>query len=132
MRSQNGNAVGAASAWAGRRQDNEIEIKGVQLELDVVWISEGHERPAVLVLDLRVRDAKRIEVSRPLFERRSIADVERQVIEADRTLVETCGRRTLCLSRPRRFVPVGVIGRRTSYSPRPSSFHTSVSRAPLK
>jgi hypothetical protein len=51
--------------------------------------------PAVLVLDLRVRDAKRIEVSGPLLERRSIADVERQVIEADSTLVKPCAGRKL-------------------------------------
>src|ERR1700679_2063711 len=33
-----------------------------------------------------------------------------------------------CLTRPRRLVPVGVSGRRTSYSDSPSSFHSSASR----
>ncbi len=34
-----------------------------------------------------------------------------------------------CLTRPRRLVPVGVMGRRTSYSESPSSFHSIASRA---
>ena len=34
-----------------------------------------------------------------------------------------------CLTRPSRLVPVGVSGRRTSYSESPSSFHSSASRA---
>jgi hypothetical protein len=33
-----------------------------------------------------------------------------------------------CFTRPRRFVPVLTIGRRTSYSDRPSSFQTMASR----
>src|SRR5580692_11351267 len=37
-----------------------------------------------------------------------------------------------CLTSPRRLVPVGVSGRRMSYSPSPSSFHSSVSRAPCR
>ena len=36
----------------------------------------------------------------------------------------------LCLTRPSRLVPVDTIGRRTSYSERPSSFHKRVSRPP--
>ena len=34
-----------------------------------------------------------------------------------------------CFTKPNRFVPVAVIGRRMSYSERPSSFHTSAARA---
>ncbi len=34
-----------------------------------------------------------------------------------------------CLTSPSRLVPVGVIGRRMSYSPSPSSFHSRASRA---
>ena len=34
-----------------------------------------------------------------------------------------------CLTNPSRFVPLGTIGRRMSYSERPSSFHISASRA---
>ncbi len=33
-----------------------------------------------------------------------------------------------CLTKPRRFVPVAVKGRRTSYSPSPSSFHSIAAR----
>jgi hypothetical protein len=33
------------------------------------------------------------------------------------------------LTTPSKFVPVGVIGRRTSYSDNPSSFQSSASRA---
>ena len=38
----------------------------------------------------------------------------------------------LCLTRPSRFVPVGVSGLRMSYSPSPSNFHTRISRASCK
>jgi hypothetical protein len=34
-----------------------------------------------------------------------------------------------CLTKPRRFVPVGVSGRRMSYSDSPSSFESIASRA---
>src|SRR5688572_28406172 len=33
-----------------------------------------------------------------------------------------------CLTRPRRLVPVGVMGRRRSYSPSPTIFHSRPSR----
>ena len=37
-----------------------------------------------------------------------------------------------CFTRPSKLVAVGVNGRRMSYSPSPSSFHSSDSRPPFK
>jgi hypothetical protein len=83
------------SACASRRKNNKIKIECMQLELDVVRISQRYEWPPVLVLDLRVLNTEQIEVPCPFFESRSIANVECKVIEPDGTLVERRGRRVL-------------------------------------
>ena len=52
---------------------------------------------------------------------------------AERRHRSTRARRSAtCLTSPSRFVPVGTIGRRMSYSESPSSFHSSASRATLQ
>ncbi len=81
------------SSWGryGRHLPALIPIRRGQLQLDVIWVADGHHvdaEAATQVLDLAAADALRVEVGRGCFQFRPAADAEADVVEAEAVLAE--------------------------------------------
>jgi hypothetical protein len=95
-------------------EHNEVPVERPEFELDVVRVAKHNERPPGFLLHARVLDPVVIEVLRPGFERSTVRNVERKMVEADCTLVEPIGdgvraraRRLVCTIGPSTGLTLG-------------------------